>query len=85
MTNWFKNNKWLIQGTKDTLEQGVLLALFVALAMIVNFACIELEIPPNIGIITLFLAVIWCFNLGLAKQNERTAKRYNKSKDPLEE
>ena len=85
MTNWFKSNRWLIKGTKDTLEQAILLALFVALAVIANFICIKLAIPPNVGIIALFLGIIWCFNLSLARQKEKTAKRYNKNKDPLEE
>ena len=85
MTNWFKNNRWLFEWTKDTLGQAVLLALFVALAVITNFICIKLEISPNVGIITLFLGVIWYFNLSLARQNEKIVKRYDKAKNPLED
>ena len=81
MINWFKNNGWLLKGTKDTLEQSVFLALFVALAMLANFICIQLELPPNVGIITLFVAIIWFFNLTLAKQSAKIKKKI----DPLEE
>jgi Flp pilus assembly protein TadB len=82
MKEWFRNNKWLIKGTKDTLEQAVMLTIFIALAVIVNLVCVKMEVPPQAGVVALFVGLIWFFNLQLARHKQKLEKKYT---NPLED
>jgi hypothetical protein len=82
MKEWFNNNRWLIKGTKDTLEQAILLTIFISLAVIVNLICIKAEVPPQAGVITMFVGLIWFFNLQLARHKQKLERKHI---NPLED
>ncbi len=76
MKEWFQSNGWLIKGSRETLEQVIMLTVFICLAVLINLACVKLEIPPQAGVITMFVGLLWIFNIQLARHKENLERKY---------